>query len=60
MTGTLTLVYRQGTPLGDLRAEAWIDRSEGIKTWAKGHIIGPDGVTVEAEGCSSCPSGRAS
>ena len=55
MTGTLTLRYRQGTPLGDLRAEAWIDRSEGIKTWAKGHIIGPDGVTVEAEGVFILP-----
>lgn len=55
MTGTLTLRYRQGTPLGDLRAESWIDRSEGIKTWAKGHIIGPDGVTVEAEGLFILP-----
>lgn len=55
MTGTLTLVYRQGTPLGDLRAEAWIDRTEGIKTWAKGHVIGPDGITVEAEGVFILP-----
>lgn len=55
MTGTLTLRYRQATPLGYLRAEAWIDRSEGIKTWAKGHIIGPDGVTVEAEGVFILP-----
>lgn len=55
MTGTLTLVYRRGTPLGDLRAEAWIERSEGIKTWAKGHLIGPEGVTVEAEGVFILP-----
>ncbi|WP_148611924.1 PaaI family thioesterase [Nocardioides rubriscoriae] len=55
MTGTLTLRYRQGTPLGDLRAEAWIDRVDGIKTWAKGHLIGPDGVTVEAEGVFILP-----
>lgn len=55
MTGTLTLRYRQGTPLGDLRTEAWIDRAEGIKTWAKGHVIGPDGVTVEAEGVFILP-----
>lgn len=55
MTGTLTLVYRQGTPLGDLRAEAWIERSEGIKTWARGHILGPEGVTVEAEGVFILP-----
>ena len=39
MTGTLTLTYRQGTPLGDLRVEGWIDRVEGIKTYAKAHII---------------------
>jgi acyl-coenzyme A thioesterase PaaI-like protein len=55
MTGTLTLRYRQATPHGDLRTEAWIDRTEGIKTWAKGHVIGPDGVTVEAEGVFILP-----
>ncbi len=55
MTGTLTLVYRHGTPLGDLRGEAWIDRTEGIKTWAKGHILGPSGATVEAEGVFILP-----
>jgi hypothetical protein len=55
MTGTLTLRYRQGTPLGDLRAEAWIDRVQGYKTWAKGHILGPNGVTVEAEGLFILP-----
>lgn len=55
MTGTLTLTYRRGTPLGDLRTEAWIERSEGVKTWAKGHIIGPEGVTVEAEGVFILP-----
>ncbi len=55
MTGTLTLRYRQGTPLGDLRVGGWIDRVEGIKTFAKAHIIGPDGVTVEAEGIMILP-----
>ena len=55
MTATLTLTYRRGTPLGDLRAEAWIDRSSGYKTWAKGHILGPEGVTVEAEGLFILP-----
>src|SRR6478672_3743615 len=55
MTGTLTLRYRQGTPLGDLRVEGWIDHVEGIKTYAKAHIIGPDGVTVEAEGLMILP-----
>ena len=55
MTGTLTLRYRQGTPLGDLRVEGWIDRVDGIKTYAKAHILGPDGVTVEAEGIMILP-----
>jgi hypothetical protein len=55
-TGRLTMTYRKPTPLGKLRAEAWIDRSEGIKTWARGHIIGPQGVTVEAEGLFILPS----
>ncbi|HYF73366.1 MAG TPA: PaaI family thioesterase [Nocardioides sp.] len=55
MTGTLTLRYRRGTPLGDLRAEAWIDRSEGIKTWAKGCLKDAEGVTVEAEGLFILP-----
>jgi acyl-coenzyme A thioesterase PaaI-like protein len=55
MTGTLTLRYRQATPLGDLRAEAWIDRVDGIKTWSKGQVVGPDGVTVEAEGVFILP-----
>ena len=55
MTGTLTLRYRRGTPLGDLRVEGWIDRVDGIKTFAKAHIIGPDGVTVEAEGVMILP-----
>jgi acyl-coenzyme A thioesterase PaaI-like protein len=55
MTATLTLRYRRGTPLGDLRAEAWIERSEGIKTWARGHIEDAEGVTVEAEGLFILP-----
>lgn len=55
MTGTLTLRYRRGTPLGDLRAEAWIERSEGIKTWARGHVMDAEGITVEAEGLFILP-----
>lgn len=55
MTGTLTLRYRRGTPLGDLRGEAWIERSEGIKTWARGHLADAEGVTVEAEGLFILP-----
>ena len=55
MTARLTLSYRQGTPLGDLRSEAWVESIDGIKTIAKGHILGPDGVTVEAEGLFILP-----
>lgn len=55
MTGTLTMRYRRGTPLGELSAEAWIERSEGIKTWARGQISDAEGVTVEAEGLFILP-----
>ncbi len=56
MTGTLTIVYRQGTPLGDLRCEAWVDRREGIKTWGKGRILNAEGeVTAEAGGVFILP-----
>lgn len=55
MTATLTLHYRRPTPLGHLRAEAWIERAEGVKTWAHGRIEDADGVTVEAEGLFILP-----
>ena len=56
MTGTLTIVYHQGTPLGDLRCEAWVDRREGIKTWGKGRMLNAEGeVTAEAEGIFILP-----
>jgi acyl-coenzyme A thioesterase PaaI-like protein len=49
-TGTITLKYLRGTPLGQLRAEAWIDRVDGSKTYARGTLSDAEGVTVEAEG----------
>jgi hypothetical protein len=49
-TGTLTLRYRRGTPLGPVRAEARIDRNEGRKTIVVGTLSDEQGVTVEAEG----------
>ncbi|WP_232375459.1 PaaI family thioesterase [Mycolicibacterium baixiangningiae] len=49
-TGTITLRYLRGTPLGPLHAEAWIDRADGVKTFARGELSDADGVTVEAEG----------
>jgi acyl-coenzyme A thioesterase PaaI-like protein len=49
-TGTITLRYLRTTRLGNLHAEARIDRTEGVKTYAVGHLADEDGVTVEAEG----------
>ena len=50
-TGTLTLRYMRGTPLGQpLRAQAYVDRVDGTKTFAVGHIADENGVTVQAEG----------
>jgi len=55
-TGTITVKYLRGTPLGPLRSEAWIDRAEGVKVFARGIISDPTGVTVEAEGVFIEPS----
>jgi acyl-coenzyme A thioesterase PaaI-like protein len=49
-TGTLRIRFLRGTPLGGLRAEAHIDRVEGAKTFAVGHLADARGVTVEADG----------
>ncbi|HEV7418265.1 MAG TPA: PaaI family thioesterase [Mycobacterium sp.] len=49
-TGTITLRYLRGTPQGPLRAEAFIERTEGIKTYARGYLSDADGRTVEADG----------
>jgi acyl-coenzyme A thioesterase PaaI-like protein len=50
-TGSLTLRYLRGTPLGQpLRAQAHVERIDGAKTFAVGHIADADGVTVQAEG----------
>lgn len=50
-TGTLTLRYVAPTPLGRVRAEAWIDTETNSKTIAAGHIKDANGlVTVRAEG----------
>ncbi|WP_395311450.1 PaaI family thioesterase [Mycobacterium sp. AMU20-3851] len=58
-TGTLNLRYVAPTPLGPLRAEAWIDSETESKTIARGHIIDADGVvTVQAEGIFIRPKAR--
>jgi len=50
-TGTLTLRYLRGTPLGQpIHAQAHVERIEGAKTFAVGHIADANGVTVQAEG----------
>ncbi len=55
-TGTITVKYLRGTPLGRLRSEAWIERREGVKVYARGTISDAGGVTVEAEGVFIEPS----
>nr|WP_231639427.1 PaaI family thioesterase [Mycobacterium sp. Marseille-P9652] len=55
-TGTLTLRYVRSTPLGPLRAEAHVDRIEGVKTFAVGHLGDSRGTTVTAEGVFITPS----
>jgi acyl-coenzyme A thioesterase PaaI-like protein len=49
-TGTISVKYLRGTPLGPLRCDAWIERNEGVKVFARGTISDAAGVTVEAEG----------
>ena len=55
-TGTLTIKYLHGTPLGRLRGEAWVQRTEGVKAFARGNLRGPAGVTVEADGVFIMPA----
>lgn len=56
MTGTLTLKYRRGTPLGKCSAEAWVDEVEGVKTHVRGEMRDADGnVTVEGHGIFILP-----
>lgn len=56
LTGTLTMRYRRGTPLGPVRIEGRIDREEGRKVFVVATIADPEGVTVEAEGVFIIPS----
>jgi acyl-coenzyme A thioesterase PaaI-like protein len=55
-TGTISMRYLRGTPLGPLRAEAFVERTEGVKTYARGFLRDNDGVTVEAEGVFITPA----
>ena len=49
-TGTITVRYVRGTPLGRLRAEAAVERTEEIKSFVSGRLSDAEGVTAEAEG----------
>jgi acyl-coenzyme A thioesterase PaaI-like protein len=49
-TGTITVRYLRGTPLGSLLAEAAVDRTEGVKTFVRGRLSDASGTTAEAEG----------
>ena len=46
-TGTISLRYVRATRLGNLHAEARIVRTEGVKTFAVGHLADDEGITVE-------------
>lgn len=50
LTGTINFRYVRATRLGDLHAQARITRTDGVKTYAVGHLADAEGVTVEAEG----------
>lgn len=56
MTGTLTLRYHRGTPLGPLRLEGRVEREEGRKIFVTADISDAAGVTVSAEGTFITPS----
>jgi hypothetical protein len=49
-TGTLMVRFVRGTPLGRLRADAAVERTEGVKSFVSGHLSDGEGITVEAEG----------
>ena len=55
-TGTLTVRFVRGTPLGKLRADAAVERAEGVKSFVSGHLSDAEGITVEAEGIFIKPS----
>ena len=55
LTGTLTLRYRRGTPLGPLRLEGRIDREDGRKVYVVATLGDAEGVTVEADGVFIIP-----
>jgi acyl-coenzyme A thioesterase PaaI-like protein len=55
-TGSLTVRFLRGTPLGPLRAEAFTDREQDHKTYVRGFIGDAEGPTAEAEGVFIMPA----
>lgn len=55
-TGTLSLRYRRGTPLGPIRIESRITSEEERKVYVDAAILDVDGPTVEATGIFIIPS----
>jgi acyl-coenzyme A thioesterase PaaI-like protein len=55
LTGTLEIRYVRATRLGRLRVEAKMERTEGVKAYARGTISDDDGVCVEATGVFIMP-----
>ena len=55
MTGTLTVRYVRGTPLGAVRVDARLDRVEGIKSFVTGELSTDTGVCAQAEGIFILP-----
>jgi acyl-coenzyme A thioesterase PaaI-like protein len=56
MTGTLTIRYRRGTPLGPVRLEAWISGESERKVFVEATVADAQGVTAEATGVFIIPS----
>jgi acyl-coenzyme A thioesterase PaaI-like protein len=56
LTGTISFRYVRATRLGRLHAQASITHTEGVKTYAVGHLADDEGITVEAEGVFIQPS----
>jgi acyl-coenzyme A thioesterase PaaI-like protein len=54
-TGTLTVRFLRGTPLGPVRVDARIDSAEGRKVVVVGSLSDEDGITAEAEGTFVVP-----
>ncbi|MCK0175454.1 PaaI family thioesterase [Mycolicibacterium sp. F2034L] len=50
VTGTLQTRFLRPTPLGALRAEAWVEHEKGRKAYSRGRIVSGGQTTVEAQG----------